>query len=87
MEIFFDCFKGEAHLQSTMPPANKNKQKEELAAIEALRAAMSKIGKIYGRKGGRNRAESLSPERRQEIARLGGLARAAEWRKANKKKG
>ncbi len=35
-----------------------------------------------GRKGGRARAESMSPERRQEIAKLAAIKR---WEKAQKK--
>jgi len=33
-----------------------------------------------GLRGGPARAQALTPERRREIARLGGLARAAHWR-------
>jgi len=38
-------------------------------------------GKAGGPKGGRARAEKLTPERRREIARKAALAR---WRKAKK---
>jgi general stress protein YciG len=32
----------------------------------------------WGRKGGRARAKTLSPERRREIARMGGRAKHAQ---------
>jgi hypothetical protein len=35
-----------------------------------------------GRRGGKTRAKKLSKQRREEIARLGGLAR---WKKADNK--
>lgn len=39
--------------------------------------AAVQLGKLGGRIGGRRRAETLSPERRSEIAAMGGKARAA----------
>jgi hypothetical protein len=39
-------------------------------------AAMSELGRQGGLKGGRVRAEKLSPEQRAEIARKGGRARS-----------
>lgn len=41
-------------------------------------AYASELGRIGGRKGGKARAEALSPERRLEIARR---AAAARWKK------
>ena len=37
---------------------------------------MSRLGKIGGKRGGPERARRLSPERRSEIARMGGHAKA-----------
>jgi hypothetical protein len=41
------------------------------------RKAASVLGLVGGSIGGQNRARNLTPERRTEIARLGGLARQA----------
>jgi hypothetical protein len=38
----------------------------------------SEIGRLGGLRGGPARAQKLSPERRREIARLGGIARQYE---------
>src|SRR5262245_44137926 len=46
-------------------------------AIE-LRAQQAAFGRLGGQKGGRTRAERLSPKRRREIARR---AAAARWRR------
>ena len=40
-----------------------------------IRELKLNMGKILGARGGKKRAEILSPERRQEIARMGGLAK------------
>jgi ABC-type phosphate/phosphonate transport system ATPase subunit len=47
----------------------KNKKKNKAAQT---------LGKLGGLKGGKARAEKLSPEQRSAIARLGGLARWPE---------
>jgi hypothetical protein len=39
------------------------------------------LGKLGGKKGGKARAEKLTPEQRQEIARIAGRAR---WKKTEK---
>lgn len=53
-------------------------------ADDLIRAA----ARAMGRKGGLNRAKKLTPERRSEIARLGGLKRwAAKRKKKAEKKG
>lgn len=44
--------------------------------------AYDAMGRLGGLKGGRARARSLSKERRQEIARMGGLAASANRRAA-----
>jgi len=54
----------------------QEKQAEPTAA--ETHAAAVALGRLGGKKGGRRRAESLPPERRQEIARLAAYAR---WKK------
>lgn len=49
-----------------------------------LSEAASAMGKKGGKRGGVKRAEVLSPERRREIARLGGLAKAKKAQERNK---
>jgi len=44
------------------------------------------LGKLGGPKGGRARAEALSPERRSEIARLAADARWGKHKEAEKAK-
>lgn len=51
----------------TPPPPQKNQ-----AAVE--------LGRLGGKKGGKARAESLSPEQRSEIARI---AASARWKKTD----
>lgn len=46
--------------------------------LAEARSAESKLGRIGGLKGGRARAEALSPEQRREIAQR---AAAARWKK------
>lgn len=55
--------------------------KEPLLAREAVSQYLATIGRQGGIKGGKARAEKLSPERRQEIARF-----AAQSRWANKER-
>lgn len=43
-------------------------------------SAASELGRIGGLKGGKARAEKLTPEQRTEIARI---AAAARWKKSN----
>ena len=51
-------------------------------APPAKNPAAVALGRLGGRKGGLARAKKLSPERRREIAREGGLARQKQSRKA-----
>lgn len=48
-----------------------------------VKKAASLIGKLGSAKGGRVRAERLSPERRSEIARKAAQARWRKWRAAS----
>jgi hypothetical protein len=50
------------------------------------RKAASVLGLIGGSIGGNSRAANLTPERRSEIARLGGLARQARAREQREAK-
>ena len=50
------------------------------AASEAPEAEASALGRMGGLKGGKARAESLSPNQRKRIARKAALAR---WRKGS----
>ena len=79
--------------QSKMPADPNRRAKATVDAIDAILdswpetkplldgkdPARVERGKASGAKGGRTRAEKLSPERRQEIARK---AAAARWGKA-----
>lgn len=56
---------GEA--EKTLPPPEKNQ-----AAVE--------LGRLGGKKGGKARAESLTPEQRSEIAKKAAKAR---WKRTN----
>jgi hypothetical protein len=53
-------------------------REEWLVEANALRDQAAAFGRIGGLKGGRVRAERLSPKRRKEIARA---AAAARWRR------
>jgi hypothetical protein len=64
-KFIVDVSTGEAELPECQPDG-KNP-----AAVE--------LGRLGGKKGGKARAERLSPEERQEIARRAALAR---WKKA-----
>jgi ABC-type phosphate/phosphonate transport system ATPase subunit len=55
-------------------PAMKKKNKKNKKKNKAAQA----LGKLGGLKGGKARADKLSPEQRSAIARLGGLARWPE---------
>lgn len=59
--------------------ARAQAQAQALAYAQAR--AISKRLQRAGALGGRRRAEVLSPERRQEIARMGAHARAMKWSK------
>ena len=61
---------------------NKNEVREAARVLKSLgtkkrdrRAAAQTMSQAGSSKGGTNRARNLSPERRREIARQGGLAR------------
>jgi hypothetical protein len=60
--------------------ADRHEQPEEapVEITDEMRAAAAAFGRIGGRIGGRKRADSLSPERRAEIAKK---AAAARWLK------
>jgi len=60
--------------QTTNKSISKSSQKE---SKEKNPAAVA-LGKLGGKKGGRARAEKLSPERRKEIAKKAATAR---WKK------
>ncbi len=49
---------------------------DEIEPVVKVSTSMSAIGKLGGLRGGRMRAERLSPERRTEIAKA---AAAARW--------
>ncbi len=51
------------------------------STARAKARALSQHRQRAGTRGGLQRAAVLSPERRQEIARLGALARAMKWDK------
>jgi general stress protein YciG len=51
------------------------KHKRVTITKEVLAAALS----LNARRAARARAESLTPERRREIARMGGAATKAKW--------
>ena len=51
-------------------PQPEEKPAKNQAAVE--------LGRLGGRKGGRARAESLTPEQRKDIARIAAMAR---WKK------
>jgi hypothetical protein len=53
-------------------------REEWLFDAAELRAQAAAFGRLGGKKGGRTRAERLSPNRRSEIARK---AAAARWRR------
>jgi hypothetical protein len=57
------------------PPKETNATKDKNAAAVAL-------GRLGGLKGGRARAEKLSPKKRKEIAHLAAVAR---WKKTESK--
>ena len=57
-------------------------KEDKKGSDSALSAAAKRLGEAGGSKGGRARAESLSPEERSEIARQGGLAKAAKAKQA-----
>ena len=44
------------------------------------RRLLADLASEFGRRGGKARAKKLTPERRREIAREGGLARQAKTR-------
>jgi hypothetical protein len=46
--------------------------------VDSEPSAAAQLGRLGGLKGGRMRAEKLTPQQRQEIARM---AAAARWRK------
>jgi len=48
---------------------------------------MERALKYFSHKGGMARARNLSPEQRQEIARMGALAKRAKWDKRHKVSG
>lgn len=52
-----------------------------LVFTKAERDVLRKIGKRNGKLGGKARAESLTPQRRSDIARLAAQARWAKDRK------
>jgi len=45
---------------------------------QKIHEAAAELGSLGGKKGGPARAKKLTPEQRSEIARLGGLAKAAK---------
>lgn len=53
--------------EKTSPPPEKNKAAQEL-------------GRLGGKKGGKARAESLTPEQRSEIAKI---AASTRWKKTD----
>jgi hypothetical protein len=61
--------KGQCDLNATVNPEPR---KPKIQTLEQFMA----MARRAGRKGGLTRARNLSPERRREIARLGGLAAA-----------
>ena len=63
-----DILTGQVEDRAPLPPVDQNKNQ---AAVE--------LGRKGGLKGGRARAESLTPSRRQEIAKK---AAAARWGKS-----
>jgi len=53
-------------------------EEPEVEITDEMRAAAAAFGRIGGKIGGRRRAESMTPERRREIA---AKAAAARWRR------
>lgn len=79
-------------------PQDQVSQDEIVAAARILKSASSKkrerkaaaavMSKTGGSKrGGENRAKNLTPEKRREIARLGGLARQQKAREEDERLG
>lgn len=61
------------------------KTSEKTFTDEKMRMTCSAMGKIGGPLGGKARALKLSKKRRSQIARQGGLAKAANHKKRNTK--
>ncbi len=59
------------------------KRKRVTISKEVLAAALS----LNARRAARARAERLTPERRREIAMMGGAATKAKWAKINRQNG
>lgn len=57
--------------------ATRERSEEARLDLSGKNPAAVALGKLGGRKGGRARADSLTPERRREIARR---AAAARWK-------
>jgi hypothetical protein len=68
----------EAIGEPLMPQVEQEKPIEPKPSIKEKNAAAVALGRLGGLKGGKARAENLTPEQRKEAARLAALAR---WKK------
>ncbi len=65
-------------VQQATEPCEPTKEPEPVLTPEGKNAAAVALGRLGGKKGGKARAESLTPEQRKEIGRKAAQARWAK---------
>ena len=73
-------------MKPTPKPSKATTEPAQIPSQEAVEAAYAIIGAHRGHRGGEARKAALSPARRKEIAKLGGLAKAAKFKGKRKVK-